>query len=153
MAFPPLAGAGAGLHFSVLNIDTIIFAEAPKLSPYRSAMQQNISSAIDLEPDKLQTYYKALQLKPQDPIWCRQLAEAYVRANKLVNAVIFYRILLNINPDDSEAHQNLGRILERQNNLSAAIKHYQIAVKLSPEKTEYANTLEKAQGKLEIIDN
>ncbi|UCE54677.1 MAG: 2-C-methyl-D-erythritol 2,4-cyclodiphosphate synthase [Desulfobacterales bacterium] len=39
--------------FSVLNIDTIIFAEAPKLSPYRSAMQQNISSAIDLEPDRI----------------------------------------------------------------------------------------------------
>lgn len=39
--------------FSVLNIDSIIFAEAPKLSPYRSAMQQKISSAIDLEPDRI----------------------------------------------------------------------------------------------------
>jgi len=39
--------------FSVLNLDTIIFAEVPKLSPYRSAMQQNIASAIDLEPDRI----------------------------------------------------------------------------------------------------
>ena len=39
--------------FSILNIDTIIFAEAPKLSPYRSAMQQNIASAINLEPQRI----------------------------------------------------------------------------------------------------
>ena len=39
--------------FSVLNLDTIIFAEVPKLSPYRSAMQQKIASAIDLEPDRI----------------------------------------------------------------------------------------------------
>jgi 2-C-methyl-D-erythritol 2,4-cyclodiphosphate synthase len=39
--------------FSILNIDTIIFAEVPKLSPYRSAMQQNIASAIDLEPERI----------------------------------------------------------------------------------------------------
>ncbi len=39
--------------FSILNIDATIFAEAPKLSPYRSAMQQNIASTLKLEPDQV----------------------------------------------------------------------------------------------------
>jgi 2-C-methyl-D-erythritol 2,4-cyclodiphosphate synthase len=39
--------------FSILNIDTVIFAEAPKLSSYRSAMQQNIASTLKLEPTQI----------------------------------------------------------------------------------------------------
>ena len=39
--------------FSILNIDTVIFAEAPKLSAYRSAMQQNIASTLKLEPAQI----------------------------------------------------------------------------------------------------
>jgi len=35
--------------FSILNIDTVIFAEAPKLSTHRSAMQQNIASTLKLD--------------------------------------------------------------------------------------------------------
>ena len=36
--------------FSILNLDTVIFAEAPKLSSHRTAMQQNIASTLKLEP-------------------------------------------------------------------------------------------------------
>lgn len=39
--------------FSILNIDTVIFAEAPKLSSYRSAMQQNIASTLKLETTQI----------------------------------------------------------------------------------------------------
>jgi 2-C-methyl-D-erythritol 2,4-cyclodiphosphate synthase len=39
--------------FSILNVDTVIFAEAPKLSSHRSAMQQNIASTLKLEPDQV----------------------------------------------------------------------------------------------------
>jgi len=39
--------------FSILNIDTVIFAEAPKLSSHRSAMQQNIASTLKLEPAQI----------------------------------------------------------------------------------------------------
>ena len=35
--------------FSILNIDTVIFAEAPKLSTHRPAMQQNIASTLKLD--------------------------------------------------------------------------------------------------------
>jgi 2-C-methyl-D-erythritol 2,4-cyclodiphosphate synthase len=37
--------------FSIVNIDTVIFAETPKMSPYRQAIQTNIATAIKLDPD------------------------------------------------------------------------------------------------------
>ena len=39
--------------FGIQNIDSTIFAEAPKLSPYRETMQKNIGHALDLEPDRI----------------------------------------------------------------------------------------------------
>ncbi|MGD8524300.1 MAG: 2-C-methyl-D-erythritol 2,4-cyclodiphosphate synthase [Desulfobacterales bacterium] len=45
-AFQMLKASG----FSILNLDTVIFAEAPKLSSHRSAMQQNIASTLKLKP-------------------------------------------------------------------------------------------------------
>ncbi len=37
---------GLAIH----NIDTIIFAEAPKISPYRETMQKNLAHAVELTP-------------------------------------------------------------------------------------------------------
>jgi len=34
--------------FSIQNVDATIFAEAPRLSPYRSLMQENIARAIEI---------------------------------------------------------------------------------------------------------
>jgi len=36
---------------AIENLDSIIFAEAPKLSPYREAMQNTIAETIEIEPD------------------------------------------------------------------------------------------------------
>jgi len=36
--------------FSIRNIDTIIFAEAPKIGPYRNSMQKNLAAAVNLDP-------------------------------------------------------------------------------------------------------
>ena len=39
--------------FTIINIDSTIFAEAPKLSPYREEMQKNIAKTIKIEPDRV----------------------------------------------------------------------------------------------------
>jgi 2-C-methyl-D-erythritol 2,4-cyclodiphosphate synthase len=39
-----------GKGFSIRNIDTIIFAEAPKIGPYRKSMQQNLAAAVSIDP-------------------------------------------------------------------------------------------------------
>ena len=36
--------------FSIRNIDTIIFAEAPKISPFREEMQQNLAHTVEVDP-------------------------------------------------------------------------------------------------------
>ena len=36
--------------FSIRNIDTIIFAEAPKIGPFRQNMQKNLAAAVDVDP-------------------------------------------------------------------------------------------------------
>jgi 2-C-methyl-D-erythritol 2,4-cyclodiphosphate synthase len=36
--------------FAIRNIDTIIFAEAPKISPYRKEMQENLAQTIEVDP-------------------------------------------------------------------------------------------------------
>jgi len=39
--------------FSISNVDSTIFAEAPKLFPYREAMQKNIAKAIQIEQNRV----------------------------------------------------------------------------------------------------
>jgi 2-C-methyl-D-erythritol 2,4-cyclodiphosphate synthase len=36
--------------FAICNIDTIIFAEAPKIGPYRKTMQKNLARAVEVDP-------------------------------------------------------------------------------------------------------
>lgn len=36
--------------FTIQNVDSIIFAENPKISPFRISMQQNLAAAIEVEP-------------------------------------------------------------------------------------------------------
>ena len=39
--------------FVIHNIDTVIFAQEPKMSPYRKKMAENIAGKIALEPDRV----------------------------------------------------------------------------------------------------
>ncbi|MDI6686958.1 MAG: 2-C-methyl-D-erythritol 2,4-cyclodiphosphate synthase [Desulfobacterales bacterium] len=39
--------------FTITNIDSTVFAEAPKLLPYRKAMQKNIAKTIKIEVDRV----------------------------------------------------------------------------------------------------
>jgi 2-C-methyl-D-erythritol 2,4-cyclodiphosphate synthase len=39
--------------FAIMNLDSTIFADAPKLSPYRDAMQKNISRTIEIEQNRV----------------------------------------------------------------------------------------------------
>ncbi|HPB39343.1 MAG TPA: 2-C-methyl-D-erythritol 2,4-cyclodiphosphate synthase [Flexilinea sp.] len=39
--------------FSVNNIDSTIFAEAPRLSPYKEEMKRNIARTLQINPDRV----------------------------------------------------------------------------------------------------
>ena len=38
-------------HPALINLDATVFAEAPKLSPYKPAMREKLSSALAVSPD------------------------------------------------------------------------------------------------------
>ncbi len=40
-------------RYEIENIDCTVFAQAPKLAPYREAMETNMAAAIDLMPDRI----------------------------------------------------------------------------------------------------
>ena len=37
--------------FTIINLDATILADAPKMSPYKEAMQKNIARTIEIDPD------------------------------------------------------------------------------------------------------
>lgn len=39
--------------FHIVNLDSVVFAEAPKLGTYRRQMQANIASTMNIKPDKV----------------------------------------------------------------------------------------------------
>jgi 2-C-methyl-D-erythritol 2,4-cyclodiphosphate synthase len=40
-----------GKGYEIVNMDCILFAQAPKLSPYKKQMAKNISGVLNLDPD------------------------------------------------------------------------------------------------------
>jgi 2-C-methyl-D-erythritol 2,4-cyclodiphosphate synthase len=40
-------------HYDIVNIDCTVFAQAPKLSPYRESMETIIARTIDLDPNRI----------------------------------------------------------------------------------------------------
>jgi len=39
--------------FSIVNADATVFAEAPKLSPYKDEMKKNIAKPLETDPDRI----------------------------------------------------------------------------------------------------
>lgn len=39
--------------FAIVNIDTVIFAESPKISSFRQTIQKTLADALDLEPQRI----------------------------------------------------------------------------------------------------
>lgn len=39
--------------FAIINIDSVLAAQAPKLSPYKEEMKLNIARALNIEPERI----------------------------------------------------------------------------------------------------
>jgi 2-C-methyl-D-erythritol 2,4-cyclodiphosphate synthase len=39
-----------GKGFTIINLDSTIMAEAPKIKPFKATMQKNIARTIEIEP-------------------------------------------------------------------------------------------------------
>jgi 2-C-methyl-D-erythritol 2,4-cyclodiphosphate synthase len=45
--------AVTGLGFHVINIDCVVFAQRPKLLPYRQAIRQRIAEILEIVPERV----------------------------------------------------------------------------------------------------
>jgi 2-C-methyl-D-erythritol 2,4-cyclodiphosphate synthase len=43
----------SGKHTSIVNLDATVFAEAPKIGPYKAAMRQRIAEALSIPPERI----------------------------------------------------------------------------------------------------
>ena len=48
-----VGGLLAEKGFLIINIDSVIAAQAPKLSPYKEEMRLNIAQALEIEPERV----------------------------------------------------------------------------------------------------
>lgn len=48
-----VAGFVRDLGYEILDVDSVIAAQAPKLSPYRDQMRENLARAMDISPENV----------------------------------------------------------------------------------------------------
>ena len=67
--------------WQILNVDSTVVAQAPRLAPYREAMRQSIAKALDITPEQVNV--KAKTAEKLGPVGQQQSIEA--RAVVLLN--------------------------------------------------------------------
>lgn len=73
----------------------------------RQQVEAFYADAVNIEPDKESSYFKALEIKPDCPKHYIQLAQIYEAKGQKNVAISFYRIALQINPHDSHVQAKL----------------------------------------------
>ena len=89
-------------------------------------------SRIASNPDNIQLYHQALEVKPDDAQIHLQLGNTLVRQNRLSDAIASYQTALHYHPDNFEIHLELGKALEKEKKWDEAIAAYRRAIELNP---------------------
>ena len=91
---------------------------------------------------------KAKRAEPRKASIREALGIAYFRIQRFAEAEAEFRVVLDLAPTDHYAHFVLGRCLERRDAWAEALAHYKLAVSLRPGNEDYAEALEKLEGRL-----
>jgi tetratricopeptide (TPR) repeat protein len=98
---------------------------------------------IEVNPDDIQSYYRFLEVQPENiDIWL-QLANILVEQNRLEDAIAAYRRLVELSPCE-EYYQQLGELLVKQEKWDDAIIAYRGAIEFNPEAYQYHYQLGEA---------
>lgn len=91
---------------------------------------------IEVNPEDIQSYYRFLEVQPENSdIWL-QLANILVEQNRLEDAIAVYRRLVELSPCE-EYYQKLGELLVKQEKWDEAIIVYKRAIEFNPESYLY----------------
>ncbi|MCB8786461.1 tetratricopeptide repeat protein [Planktothrix agardhii] len=98
---------------------------------------------IEVNPEDIQSYYRFLEVQPENSdIWL-QLANILVEQNRLEDAISAYRRLVELSPCE-EYYQQLGELLVKQEKWDDAIIAYRGAIEFNPEAYQYHYQLGEA---------
>ena len=64
----------AGRGYRIVNVDSTVIIERPKLKDYRQAIRENLASALGVDPDRLSVKFKTAE--KVGPVGERRSAEA-----------------------------------------------------------------------------
>jgi tetratricopeptide (TPR) repeat protein len=85
-------------------------------------------SRIASNPDDIQLYHQALEVKPDDAQTHLHLGNTLVRQNRLSDAISTYQTALHYHPDNFEIHLELAKTLEKEQKWEEAIAAYRRAI-------------------------
>ncbi|BAU65225.1 glycosyl transferase family protein [Stanieria sp. NIES-3757] len=93
---------------------------------------------IQLNPDNLHNYYKAIEIQPDNGKLYLQLGNALVKQNQLERAIVYYQIALQYQPHNREISTQLEKLLpgQTQFNQKLLLSSPQGSLKEQPEKAE-----------------
>lgn len=95
------------------------------MSYYRSRIASN--------PDDIELYHQALEIKPDDAQVHLQLGKVLIRQNRPRDAIACYQTALQFHPDNFEIYLELAKALEKEQKWDEAITSYQRALELNPD--------------------
>ncbi|NEN87494.1 MAG: tetratricopeptide repeat protein [Okeania sp. SIO3H1] len=88
--------------------------------------------AIENDPTDVESYQKALEIKPDDAELYFGLGNAWIAKGEEEKAIVAFQKAIENNPQFSKYHQNLGQTLEKMGRIHEAIAAFRNAVELDP---------------------
>jgi Tfp pilus assembly protein PilF len=82
--------------------------------------------------NSIELFNHAVQVTDKNYLAHTNLGVALAAEGRDEEAVINYRLAIEINPDHDNAHYNLANLLVKQGKIEEAVKHYREAVRINP---------------------
>ncbi|WP_434222749.1 tetratricopeptide repeat protein [Limnospira platensis CENA597] len=89
--------------------------------------------SIQNDPDNLQNYYKALEIKYDDAELYYGIAGVFDRTSRPELALAFYQMAVEIDADNPHYYLKIGNYFENRNDWDMAIKFYRQSLKINPQ--------------------
>ena len=96
----------------------------------------------------LREFEAAARIDEKNPRLHYQLGVAYHRRNLLDHAILQYKRVVELSPDNVDAYVNLGDIYFHQNEFASALASYNAALAISPTNTYASRKAKMAEDKL-----
>lgn len=97
-------------------------------------------------------YLKSLSKKETIGVFLKNFGKTYADKRMLDKAIIQYKRVLTINPDDAEIHNNLGVVYGEKRMLYQAISEFEKALDINPDLAETYVNIGSVYGKKEMLD-